>query len=96
MKCSRILDQQGHIIHVESVHGGGSQKCLGTEVVRDGHSIWLYYHRVYVPEGQSLKSDLKEPLRVYVSFQHIQKMLPNETVVLAETEDSWFNCQKLK
>ena len=81
---------------MESVHGGGSQKCLGTEVVRDGHSIWLYYHRVYVPEGQSLKSDLKEPLRVYVSFQHIQKMLPNETVVLAETEDSWFNCQKLK
>ena len=54
------------------------------------------YHRVYVPEGQSPKSDPKEPLRVYVLFQHIQKMLSSETAVIAETEDSWFNCQKLK
>ena len=54
------------------------------------------YHRVYVPEGQSPKFDPKEPLRVYVLFQHIQKMLSSETAVIAETGDSWFNCQKLK
>ncbi|RVW73116.1 Pyruvate decarboxylase 2 [Vitis vinifera] len=54
------------------------------------------YHRVYVPEGQSPKSDPKEPLRVYVLFQHIQKMVSSETAVIAETRDSWFNCQKLK
>ncbi|KAL6312757.1 hypothetical protein AAG906_020501 [Vitis piasezkii] len=54
------------------------------------------YHRDYVPEGQSPKSDPKEPLRVYVLFQHIQKMLSSETAVIAETGDSWFNCQKLK
>ena len=54
------------------------------------------YHRDYVPEGQSPKSEPKEPLRVYVLFQHIQKMLSSETAVIAETEDSWFNCQKLK
>ncbi|CAH2043131.1 unnamed protein product [Thlaspi arvense] len=29
-------------------------------------------------------------------FQHIQKMLSSETAVIAETGDSWFNCQKLK
>ncbi|XP_034693900.1 pyruvate decarboxylase 2 [Vitis riparia] len=54
------------------------------------------YHRIYVPEGQPLRSDPKEPLRVNVLFQHIQKMLSSETAVIAETGDSWFNCQKLK
>ncbi|KAJ9693991.1 hypothetical protein PVL29_009793 [Vitis rotundifolia] len=54
------------------------------------------YHRIYVPDGQPLRSDPKEPLRVNVLFQHIQKMLSSETAVIAETGDSWFNCQKLK
>ena len=59
-------------------------------------TAYEFYHRVYVPEGQSPKSDPKEPLRVYVLFQHIQKMLSSETAVIAETGDFWFNCQKLK
>lgn len=54
------------------------------------------YHRIYVPEGQPPKCEPKEPLRVNVLFQHIQKMLSSETAVIAETGDSWFNCQKLK
>ncbi|CAN1277021.1 Pyruvate decarboxylase 1 [Linum perenne] len=54
------------------------------------------YHRIFVPEGVPLKSGPKEPLRVNVLFQHIQKMLSGETAVIAETGDSWFNCQKLK
>ncbi|KAF7845311.1 pyruvate decarboxylase 2 [Senna tora] len=53
-------------------------------------------HRIYVPEGQPLKAAPKEPLRVNVLFQHIQKMLYSESAVIAETGDSWFNCQKLK
>ncbi|KAK6120242.1 hypothetical protein DH2020_045933 [Rehmannia glutinosa] len=54
------------------------------------------YHRIYVPEGHPVKSAPKEALRVNVLFQHIQKMLSGETAVIAETGDSWFNCQKLK
>lgn len=54
------------------------------------------YHRIYVSEGQPPKSEPKEPLRVNVLFQHIQKMLSKDTAVIAETGDSWFNCQKLK
>lgn len=54
------------------------------------------YHRIFVPDGQPLKCEPKEPLRVNVLFQHIQKMLSSETAVIAETGDSWFNCQKLK
>ncbi|KAK9699169.1 hypothetical protein RND81_08G157000 [Saponaria officinalis] len=54
------------------------------------------YSRIFVPEGQPLKCDPKEPLRVNVLFQHIQKMLSSDTAVIAETGDSWFNCQKLK
>jgi pyruvate decarboxylase len=54
------------------------------------------YHRIFVPEGQPLRGAPKEPLRVNVLFEHIQKMLSSETAVIAETGDSWFNCQKLK
>ncbi|XP_015874585.2 pyruvate decarboxylase 2 [Ziziphus jujuba] len=54
------------------------------------------YHRIYVPNGVPLKSEPNEPLRVNVMFNHIQKMLSGDTAVIAETGDSWFNCQKLK
>eukprot|EP00850_Spirogloea_muscicola_P023073 SM000327S12477 [mRNA] locus=s327:9570:12933:+ [translate_table: standard] len=36
------------------------------------------------------------PIRVNVLFDHIQRMLTGDNSVLAETGDSWFNCQKLK
>ncbi|KAH0638893.1 hypothetical protein KY290_036196 [Solanum tuberosum] len=54
------------------------------------------YHRIYAPDGQPLKCEPKEALRVNVLFQHIQNMLSGESAVIAETGDSWFNCQKLK
>lgn len=54
------------------------------------------YSRIFVPNGVPLKCDPKEPLRVNVMFQHIQNMLSADTAVIAETGDSWFNCQKLK
>lgn len=54
------------------------------------------YHRIYVTEGHPLKCSPKEPLRINVLFEHIQKMLSTDTAVIAETEDSWFHCQKLK
>ncbi|KAI3677581.1 hypothetical protein L6452_36847 [Arctium lappa] len=54
------------------------------------------YHRIYVPDGHPLQCAPKEPLRVNVLFEHIQKMLSYDTAVIAETGDSWFNCQKLK
>ncbi|KAK9715319.1 hypothetical protein RND81_06G156700 [Saponaria officinalis] len=54
------------------------------------------YSRIFIPEGKPLKCDPKEPLRVNVLFQHIQMMLSGDTAVVAETGDSWFNCQKLK
>ncbi|CAL9069921.1 unnamed protein product [Musa banksii] len=54
------------------------------------------YHRIFVPDGQPLECKPKEPLRVNVLFKHIQQMLSGNTAVIAETGDSWFNCQKLK
>ncbi|KAJ0028273.1 hypothetical protein Pint_34887 [Pistacia integerrima] len=54
------------------------------------------YQRIYVPAGQLLKCEPKAALRVNILFQHIQKMLSGETAVIADTGDSWFNCQKLK
>nr|ABJ99596.1 pyruvate decarboxylase [Lycoris aurea] len=54
------------------------------------------YQRIFVPEGQPLEAAPKEPIRVNILFKHIQKMLSGDTAVIAETGDSWFNCQKLK
>ncbi|KAG5567033.1 hypothetical protein RHGRI_002561 [Rhododendron griersonianum] len=54
------------------------------------------YSRIFVADGFPLKCEPSEPLRVNVLFQHVQKMLSHDTAVIAETGDSWFNCQKLK
>lgn len=54
------------------------------------------YKRIYVPPGIALKREDDEPLRVNILFKHIQDMLGGDSAVIAETGDSWFNCQKLK
>ncbi|WOK95505.1 pyruvate decarboxylase 1-like [Canna indica] len=54
------------------------------------------YRRIFVPGGSPLECQPREPLRVNVLFKHIQNMLSSETAVIAETGDSWFNCQKLR
>ncbi|PWA56235.1 pyruvate decarboxylase 1 [Artemisia annua] len=54
------------------------------------------YHRIFVPSGVPLKCEKDEPLRVNILFKHIQDMLTGESAVIAETGDSWFNCQKLR
>ncbi|XP_014515994.1 pyruvate decarboxylase 2 isoform X2 [Vigna radiata var. radiata] len=54
------------------------------------------YARIFVPDGKPLKAEPGEPLRVNILFKHVQEMLSGETAVIAETGDSWFNCQKLK
>ncbi|KAL9230686.1 hypothetical protein vseg_006004 [Gypsophila vaccaria] len=64
--------------------------------VKKNSTALVNYSRIFVPEGHPLKCDKKEPLKVKILFQHIQKMLSSDTAVIAETGDSWFNCQKLK
>ncbi|KAK6932656.1 Thiamine pyrophosphate enzyme, central domain [Dillenia turbinata] len=59
------------------------------------------YRRIFVPPGHPLKAVKDEPLRVNILFKHIQAkqhkdMLSGDTAVIAETGDSWFNCQKLR
>ncbi|XP_030480384.1 pyruvate decarboxylase 1 [Cannabis sativa] len=54
------------------------------------------YRRIYVPPGVPLRHENNEVLRVNILFKHIQEMLSGDTAVIAETGDSWFNCQKLR
>ncbi|KAL9234014.1 hypothetical protein vseg_008936 [Gypsophila vaccaria] len=54
------------------------------------------YRRIYVPSGMPLKRANDEPLRVNILFKHVQDMIDGNTAVIAETGDSWFNCQKLR
>ncbi|XP_034583018.1 pyruvate decarboxylase 2 [Setaria viridis] len=64
--------------------------------VRRNTTAYDNYRRIFVPEGQPAESEAGEPLRVNVLFKHIQRMLTPDSAVLAETGDSWFNCQKLR
>lgn len=64
--------------------------------IRWNTTAYENYHRIFVPDGQMPESKPKEPLRVNVLFKHIQKMLSSSISIIAETGDSWFNCQKLK
>jgi pyruvate decarboxylase len=54
------------------------------------------YSRMYVPQSVPLKQKQNEPLKTVNLFKHIQGMLTKDSAVIAETGDSWFNCQKLK
>lgn len=54
------------------------------------------HRRIFVPPSIPLKRENNEPLRVNILFKHIQGMLSADSAVIAETGDSWFNCQKLR
>ncbi|KAL6657253.1 hypothetical protein ACP70R_005033 [Stipagrostis hirtigluma subsp. patula] len=64
--------------------------------VRRNTTAYENYRRIFVPEGQPPECEPREPLRVNVLFKHIQRMLTGDSAVIAETGDSWFNCQKLR
>jgi pyruvate decarboxylase len=70
--------------------------CALAKRVQKNTTAYENYKRIFVPEGHPLKGEANEPLRVNVLFKHIQDMLTGDNAVLAETGDSWFNCQKLK
>ncbi|XP_047180437.1 pyruvate decarboxylase 2-like isoform X2 [Vigna umbellata] len=64
--------------------------------LQHNNTAYENYARIFVPDGKPLKAEPGEPLRVNILFKHVQEMLSGETAVIAETGDSWFNCQKLK
>ncbi|XP_024356342.1 pyruvate decarboxylase 1 isoform X1 [Physcomitrium patens] len=70
-------------------------EALAEKIVKNSNS-YDNYKRIFVPEGTVPSSVPGEPLRVNSLFKHIQGMLSGDTAVLAETGDSWFNCQKLR
>ncbi|PWA43533.1 thiamine pyrophosphate (TPP)-dependent enzyme [Artemisia annua] len=45
---------------------------------------------------QALAKRIKNNTTAYENYHRIFKMLSGDTVVIAETGDSWFNCKKLK
>ncbi|KAG4124302.1 hypothetical protein ERO13_D10G031701v2 [Gossypium hirsutum] len=105
--CSLLLKKEKAIIVQPDRVVIGNGPAFGCVLMKDflrelakrlkhNNTAYENYHRIFVPEEQPLKAASKEPLRVNVLFQHIQKMLSGETTVIAETGGSWFNCQKLK
>lgn len=54
------------------------------------------YERMYLPPRETPSTAEGAPLKTNVLYKHIQKFLKPEHAIIAETGDSWFNCQKLQ
>ncbi|KAI5325926.1 hypothetical protein L3X38_035000 [Prunus dulcis] len=93
--CSEIVESADAYLFAGSVFNDYSSVALSKRL-KWNKTAYENYHRIFVPHGQLLKCAPTEPLRVNVLFQHVQKMLSSQTGVIADTGDSWFNCQKLK
>lgn len=64
--------------------------------VRRNSASWDNLQRMYVPPSEV--PDIPEgcPLRTNILYKHVQHILSGDTAIMAETGDSWFNCQKLR
>lgn len=67
-----------------------------SKLVKANPTAYENYKRMFIPSGKPPSSNALEPLRTNILFHHIQGMLSGKTTVIAETGDSWFNCQKLR
>ena len=91
LHCQNNYDYAGNYDAVVIGHGPAFGCVLMKNI-----APYESYCRIYVPPGEPHPSEPGEPLRVNILFKHIQAMLSSNSAIIAETGDSWFNCQKLK
>jgi len=91
LHCQNNYDYAGNYDAVVIGHG----PAFGCVLMKNT-AAYENYCRIYVPPGEPHPSEPGEPLRVNILFKHIQAMLSSNSAIIAETGDSWFNCQKLK
>ena len=91
LHCQNNYDYAGNYDAVVIGHG----PAFGCVLMKNT-AAYEKYCRIYVPPGEPHPSEPGEPLRVNILFKHIQAMLSSNSAIIAETGDSWFNCQKLK
>ncbi|PRW44348.1 pyruvate decarboxylase 4 [Chlorella sorokiniana] len=68
---------------------------LAQHVKGSGTSLDIF-RRLYTPPPEVPPSPSGSPLQTKVLFKHVQGLLQPSTLLLAETGDSIFNCQKLR
>lgn len=64
--------------------------------VKKNTSSWDNLQRMYVPQAEVPDAPKGTPLRTNILYKHVQRILTSDMAIIAETGDSWFNCQKLK
>lgn len=64
--------------------------------IKQNSASWDNLQRMYVPTAEVPDVPAGSPLRTNILYKHVQRILTSETAIMAETGDSWFNCQKLK
>lgn len=67
-----------------------------TKRIKRNTTAFDNYQRIHILDGLPSLSKPNEALRVNILYKHIQNMLSCDTIVIAESGDTWFNCQKLK
>ncbi|ONI03763.1 hypothetical protein PRUPE_6G280700 [Prunus persica] len=98
--CSEIVESADAYLFAGSVFNDYSSVGYSA-LLKKEKAVIVQPDRVTIGNGPAfgcvlLKCAPTEPLRVNVLFQHVQNMLSSQTAVIADTGDSWFNCQELK
>lgn len=94
------------LVENNSVTIGGAKRfncCVMSEFltalagrIKQNPTAMQNYQRMYLSPPEVPRSQEGSPLLTKSLYHHIQGILSEKTSVLAETGDSWFNCQKLK
>ncbi|KAK9806019.1 hypothetical protein WJX73_005930 [Symbiochloris irregularis] len=101
IKKAKMVDVQPHHVVI------GGHQTFSCVIMKDflkglagklkqNATAWEQFDRMYVGLAEPPQSAPGSPLRTKSLFKHVQRMLTEDSAVLAETGDSWFNCQKLK
>ena len=79
----------------QCIHLSDFLRELAKKVKRNTAS-WDNLQRMYVPQAEVPDVAPGQPLRTNILYKHVQHILSKDKAIMAETGDSWFNCQKLK
>lgn len=79
----------------QCIHLADFLRELAKKVKRNSAS-WDNLQRMYIPPAEAPDVPKGCPLRTNILYKHVQRILTDDTAIMAETGDSWFNCQKLK
>ncbi|KAL6782419.1 hypothetical protein ACKKBG_A06710 [Auxenochlorella protothecoides x Auxenochlorella symbiontica] len=104
LQQSRMIKVEPYRVVIAGGKGGQVFGCVRmddflcglAEAITPNDTAHQIFKRLWVPTPVVEPSEEGSPLRTKHLFAHVQTLLDDKTILIAETGDSIFNCQKLK